>query len=47
MQAISKEELHWIGKNSSKFALSAETQIYIMKLAGMQVRSITARNVGI
>jgi hypothetical protein len=45
LQAILREELLWIGKNSLRFALSAETRIYIMKLAGMQVLFITARNV--
>lgn len=46
LQTISEEELFWIGKNSLKFVLSAETQIYIMKLAGMQVQFTTARNAG-
>jgi len=41
-----KEGLFWTRKNSSKFALYAEMQIYIMKLAGMQVRFTTARNAG-
>jgi len=44
LQAISKEELLWIRKNSLRFALSAGTRIYIMKLADMQVQFIIARN---
>ena len=40
------EELLWTGKSSQKFVLFAETQIYIMKLVGMQVQFTTARNVG-
>jgi len=46
LQAVLMEELLWTGKSSQKFVLFAETQIYIMKLAGMQVQFTTARNAG-
>jgi len=47
LQAVLKEDLLWKGKNSLKFALYAETQIYTMKLAGMQAQFTTARSAGI
>jgi len=47
LQAVSKEDLLWKGKNSLKFALYAETQIYTMKLAGMLVQFTIAMSAGI